>query len=193
MGGGGSGADHLSPIQTGLSPQDSTLIDKLSISNSVNHNSLSGSPFLSSSIPLLDQFRDSSLSARDSPGLHPFARSPVSNGGIELTRHAFTSVEMAGIVSSADNGGIDSAGSLRSGHYFGHHHHHHQHHHISYLQSVSSLSAGVDSHDSSRDGTPALAFRRCHAWRNVGYNRSVSALVKSDRRETQPTGHAVFR
>ncbi|KAJ1954608.1 hypothetical protein EC988_002342, partial [Linderina pennispora] len=141
------GSDHLSPIQTGLSPQDSTLIDKLSISHSVNQNSLSGSPFLSSSIPLLDQFRESSLSARDSPGMHPFARSPVPNGGIELTRHAFTSVDAAGIT-----GTEDTAGSLRSGH----HHIHHQHHHISYLKSVSSLSAGGDSHDSSRDGTPAV-------------------------------------
>ncbi|ORX67952.1 hypothetical protein DL89DRAFT_324100 [Linderina pennispora] len=141
------GSDHLSPIQTGLSPQDSTLIDKLSISHSVNQNSLSGSPFLSSSIPLLDQFRESSLSARDSPGMHPFARSPVPNSGIELTRHAFTSVDAAGIASAED-----TAGSLRSGH----HHIHHQHHHISYLQSVSSLNAGGDSHDSSRDGTPAV-------------------------------------
>ncbi|KAJ1825354.1 hypothetical protein LPJ56_002723, partial [Coemansia sp. RSA 2599] len=114
----------------GLSMQDSLRIDKLALSHSAAHQSFTGSPFLSSMIPLLDQFSDaprneSSFALGDSPMASPFASSPVaSHSGAMLNRHAFSVVDP--LAADAETGG---SSLLRVGaSYHGHSHSHLQHH-----------------------------------------------------------------
>ncbi|KAJ2722008.1 hypothetical protein GGI07_003598 [Coemansia sp. Benny D115] len=87
-------------LNGGLSLQDSLRIDKLALSYSAAHPQFAGSPFLASSIPLLDQFSDLArnepgFNLGDSPLASPYASSPPakSSGTSLLNRHAFTAVD----------------------------------------------------------------------------------------------------
>ncbi|KAJ2808388.1 hypothetical protein H4R20_000890 [Coemansia guatemalensis] len=81
FGGGNGGAE------SGLSMQDSMLIDNLALSHSAAHQSFGGSPFMTSSIPLLDHFRETA-------GTSPHANSLTRNTqGLLLGRHAFTPID----------------------------------------------------------------------------------------------------
>ncbi|KAJ1962316.1 hypothetical protein GGI12_002718 [Dipsacomyces acuminosporus] len=103
----------------GLSVQDSLRIETLAMSQSAVHQSLSGSPFLSGSIPLLDQFKESSrldgmFGSGTSPTSHSFARSPpASASGFGLMRHAFTHVD-SNSISTPGTQDMDLGSSLRS-------------------------------------------------------------------------------
>ncbi|KAJ2083865.1 hypothetical protein H4R24_000517 [Coemansia sp. RSA 988] len=73
--------------ESGLSVQDSLLIDNLALSHSAAHQSFGGSPFMTSSIPLLDHFRETA-------GTSPHASSLSRNTqGMLLGRHAFTPID----------------------------------------------------------------------------------------------------
>ncbi|KAJ2539581.1 hypothetical protein EV175_006327, partial [Coemansia sp. RSA 1933] len=115
----GSG-DDATP-HGGLSMQDSMRIDNLALSHGVAHQSFAGSPFLSSSIPLLDQYKDIARpadalpSAGASPMAQSFARSPHGDSSSHLmNRHAFTAVN--GSTSLQDSPAFDSVGSSNALH-----------------------------------------------------------------------------
>ncbi|KAJ2661691.1 hypothetical protein IWW48_002237 [Coemansia sp. RSA 1200] len=107
----------------GLSMQDSMRIDNLALSHGAAHQPFAGSPFLSSSIPLLDQFRDitravdTSPSAGGSPMAQSFARSPHGDVSSHLAnRHAFTAV--SGSTLMQDTPALEDIGStLRMGYH----------------------------------------------------------------------------
>ncbi|KAJ1725674.1 hypothetical protein LPJ53_000153 [Coemansia erecta] len=129
----------------GLSVQDSLRIDKLALSHSAAHQPFAGSPFLSSSIPLLDQYSDiprneSAFGLGESPMASPFGRSPpASNSGSLLNRHAFSVVDPS-------NSDIET-GRLPIGAGSSYHSHLHQHHPLgSSLRTVgdSGLSGRLD-------------------------------------------------
>ncbi|KAJ2361581.1 hypothetical protein IW150_007208, partial [Coemansia sp. RSA 2607] len=134
----------------GLSVQDSLRIDKLALSHSAAHQPFAGSPFLSSSIPLLDQYSDiprnePAFGLGESPMASPFGRSPpVSNSGSLLNRHAFSVVDPS-------NSDIET-GRLPIGAGSSYHNHLHQHHPLG-----SSLRTMGDSGLSGRlDMSPSL-------------------------------------
>ncbi|KAJ2715091.1 hypothetical protein H4R19_001395 [Coemansia spiralis] len=82
----------------GLSMQESMQIDSLALSHGAGHHSFAGSPFLTSSIPLLDHFKDIARGDAGSSGTSPrgqsFARSPMAGtSGLLLNRHAFTAID----------------------------------------------------------------------------------------------------
>ncbi|KAJ2787237.1 hypothetical protein GGI15_000898 [Coemansia interrupta] len=129
----------------GLSVQDSLRIDKLALSHSAAHQPFAGSPFLSSSIPLLDQYSDvprneSAFGLGESPMASPFGRSPpASSSGSLLNRHAFSVVDPS-------NSDIET-GRLPIGAGSSYHSHLHQHHPLgSSLRNVgdSGLSGRLD-------------------------------------------------
>ncbi|KAJ2693953.1 hypothetical protein GGH99_000919, partial [Coemansia sp. RSA 1285] len=107
----------------GLSMQDSMRIDNLALSHGAAHQPFAGSPFLSSSIPLLDQFRDitraadTSPSAGGSPMAQSFARSPHGDASSHLAnRHAFAAV--SGSTLMQDTPALEDIGStLRVGYH----------------------------------------------------------------------------
>ncbi|KAJ1646150.1 hypothetical protein LPJ64_002342 [Coemansia asiatica] len=106
----------------GLSMQDSLRIDKLALSHGAAHQSFTGSPFLSSMIPLLDQFSDaprneSSFALGDSPMASPFANSPsASYSGAMLNRHAFSVVDPLAADSDTSGSGLLRVGASYHGH-----------------------------------------------------------------------------
>ncbi|KAJ1908444.1 hypothetical protein LPJ81_000060 [Coemansia sp. IMI 209127] len=115
----GNGDDALP--HGGLSMQDSMRIDNLALSHGAAHQSFAGSPFLSSSIPLLDQYKDIARpadalpSAGASPMAQSFARSPHGDGSNHLmNRHAFTAVN--GSMSLQDSPALDAVGASSAQH-----------------------------------------------------------------------------
>ncbi|KAJ1991486.1 hypothetical protein GGI25_003469 [Coemansia spiralis] len=107
----------------GLSMQDSMRIDNLALSHGAAHQQFAGSPFMSSSIPLLDQFKDLARaeaavpSSGNSPIAQSFSRSPAGDSSSYLlNRHAFTAVNAS--ASLQDTLMLDdTGGSLLSGHH----------------------------------------------------------------------------
>ncbi|KAJ2158444.1 hypothetical protein GGF46_003761 [Coemansia sp. RSA 552] len=105
----------------GLSMQDSMRIDNLTLSHGAAHQSFAGSPFMTSSIPLLDHFRD--ITSGTSPHAQSFSRSPMTGGGgtagLPLGRHAFTAADTGTPNQDAVDADISGASSLHPG-YPGH-------------------------------------------------------------------------
>ncbi|KAJ1729474.1 hypothetical protein LPJ61_003505, partial [Coemansia biformis] len=108
----------------GFSMHESMQIDSLSMSHGAAHHSFAGSPFLTSSIPLLDHFKDlargdAAASMGTSPRAQPFARSPIATNtpGLLLNRHAFTAIDSAGPGSDALDGDSGSTSPRRTSHY----------------------------------------------------------------------------
>ncbi|KAJ1883550.1 hypothetical protein LPJ57_000049 [Coemansia sp. RSA 486] len=130
------GGDSTMGAHNGLSVQDSLRIDKLALSHSAAQQSFTASPFLSSMIPLLDQYSDvprneSALALGDSPMASPFANSPTaSNSGAMLNRHAFSVVDPSANDADTSASSLLRAGASYHGHGHGHGHGlgHLQHH-----------------------------------------------------------------
>ncbi|KAJ2092085.1 hypothetical protein IW138_001451 [Coemansia sp. RSA 986] len=117
------GGNDDAPSHGGLSMQDSMRIDNLALSHGAAHQPFASSPFLSSSIPLLDQFKDIARptdalpSASGSPMAQSFARSPHGDSSNHLmNRHAFTAVN--GSTSLQDSSAFEAVGSS---HHTGYH------------------------------------------------------------------------
>ncbi|KAI8320809.1 hypothetical protein GQ54DRAFT_200224 [Martensiomyces pterosporus] len=130
----------MSTTVGGLSLQDSLRIETLAMSQSAAHQSFSGSPFLSGSIPLLDQFRENSrldvgMGSGNSPPAHSLARSPpASASGFGLMRHAFTNVDST--ISTPGGQDMEMGGSFQSIY-------HNQ------LHGISGSSAALDAQGSA--------------------------------------------
>ncbi|KAJ1839065.1 hypothetical protein LPJ70_005209, partial [Coemansia sp. RSA 2708] len=108
----------------GLSMQDSMLIDNLTLTHGTAHQSFASSPFMTSSIPLLDHFKELArgepVSTGTSPHAQSFTRSPMAaSSGFMLNRHAFTAVDSGSLTQDIGDGDISTPGSLRLG-YHGH-------------------------------------------------------------------------
>ncbi|KAJ2456077.1 hypothetical protein EV183_000420 [Coemansia sp. RSA 2336] len=123
----------------GMSVQESRLIDNLTLSHSTAHqSSFAGSPFLTSSIPLLDHFKDvvrgENASAGTSPHAQSFTRSPmIGSSGLLHNRHAFTAVDSSSLLQESGDGELGS-GSLRPGY-----HSYLQSHHLDMSPAMRSL------------------------------------------------------
>ncbi|KAJ2793391.1 hypothetical protein H4R21_005916 [Coemansia helicoidea] len=105
----------------GLSLHESMQIDSLALSHGAAHHSFAGSPFMTSSIPLLDHFRDISRGEAGSLGTSPrgqsFARSPIAGTpGLLLNRHAFTAIDHADSLGALDTDSLP--GSPRHGRHY---------------------------------------------------------------------------
>ncbi|KAJ1858164.1 hypothetical protein IW147_000082 [Coemansia sp. RSA 720] len=108
----------------GLSIQESLMIDNLTLSHGAANQSFAGSPFMATSIPLLDHFKDIARGDAGSTGTSPhaqsFTRSPmIGSSGFLLNRHAFSAVDSNPLAQEAHDGDISGSSSLRPG-YHGH-------------------------------------------------------------------------
>ncbi|KAJ1764732.1 hypothetical protein LPJ69_001671 [Coemansia sp. RSA 1752] len=108
----------------GLSIQESLMIDNLTLSHGAANQSFAGSPFMATSIPLLDHFKDIARGDAGSTGTSPhaqsFTRSPmIGSSGFLLNRHAFSAVDSNPLAQEAFDGDISGSSSLRPG-YHGH-------------------------------------------------------------------------
>ncbi|KAJ2674857.1 hypothetical protein IWW42_001359 [Coemansia sp. RSA 1085] len=133
----------------GMSVQESMLIDNLTLSHSTAHQSFAGSPFMTSSIPLLDHFKDiargENASAGTSPHAQSFTRSPmIGSSGLLHNRHAFTAVDSSSLLQESGDGELGS-GSLRPGY-----HSYLQSHHLDMSPAVRPLG-GAQSIPASSD------------------------------------------
>ncbi|KAJ2851762.1 hypothetical protein IWW36_000907 [Coemansia brasiliensis] len=133
----------------GMSVQESMLIDNLTLSHSTAHQSFAGSPFMTSSIPLLDHFKDIArgehASAGTSPHAQSFTRSPmIGSSGLLHNRHAFTAVDTASLLHESGDGEM-GGGSLRPGY-----HSYLQSHHLDMSPAARPLG-GAQSIPASSD------------------------------------------